>query len=138
MQMPLTPGHDAPRPRPGGVCDAGINIATAAKGWQAMDTQAPDDDAGDSDAPTYRERAASVLDQIARDAKEALAHQDIDLFFLVPNSGDAILIYGTPADPDDASWERVGVVVSAIVGRLIGLRGTRRRPVQCATTHDQA
>ena len=99
-----------------------------------MTVQELDHPADDDDLTTHRARAASVLDQIARDAKEALTDQGIDLFFLVPNSGQAILIYGTPGDPDDASWERVGQVVAAIVGKLIGLRGTRRREVRCATT----
>jgi len=91
-----------------------------------------DDD--DDDVPAYRARAAIMLDQIAQASKRALADQGIDLFFLVPNSGEAILIYGTPGDPDDASWEQVGETVAAIVGGLIGLRDTRRRPVRCATT----
>ena len=94
----------------------------------------------DCDVTAQRARAAAELERITRQAKRALQEADIDLdlFFLAPNSGDAILIYGTPANPDEASWERVGEIVAAIVGGLIGLRGTRRREVQCATTNSVA
>lgn len=104
-----------------------------------METQALDYPADDDDVTAHRERAKGMLDQIAQQARLALADQciDLDLFFLAPNSGDAILIYGTPGSPDDASWERVGEIVAPILGRLIGLRGTRRRDVVCAATHDQ-
>jgi hypothetical protein len=59
------------------------------------------------------------------------------VFLLVPNSGDAILIVGSPDDLDDESWDRLGEVVASIVAQSIGLRGTRRREVVCAATHDQ-
>ncbi len=105
-----------------------------------METQALDDLTGDSDEATYRERAAAKLAQIARDAKDALADHgiaDIDLFFMAPNSGDSVLIFGTAGDPDDAAWERAGEIVSAIVRQAVGLDRVRCREVQCATTHDQ-
>ena len=70
-----------------------------------MADQNPDDQIDHTDVrdepmdgvEAHRGRAAAEIDQIARDAKEALADQgiDIDLFFLSPNSGKAILIYGT-------------------------------------------
>ena len=102
-------------------------------------SELPDDEDDDIDEATYRDRAASKLDQIAQQAKQALADQDIDiaLFFLVPNSGEAILAYVTPGDPDNASWERVGEIVTSIVAQSIGLRGTRRRELRCATTHEE-
>jgi hypothetical protein len=98
-----------------------------------------DDPTDDIDEATYRDRAASKLDQIAQQAKQALADQDIDiaLFFLVPNSGEAILAYGTPGDPDNESWGRVGEIVTSVVAQSIGLRCTQRRELRCATTHDQ-
>jgi hypothetical protein len=95
-----------------------------------------DDPTDDIDEATYRDRAASKLDQIARQAKQALADQDIDiaLFFLVPNSGDAILAYGTPGDPPDDEWQNVSAIVSSIVRQAVGLDRVRCQRVMCATT----
>jgi hypothetical protein len=103
---------------------------------QALDYPADDDD----DVTTHRARAKAEIDQIAQQAKLALADKgiiDTPLFFLVPNSGNAVLIFGTPGDPPDDQWDRVGEIIAAILGRLIGLRGIRRREVICAATHDQ-
>jgi hypothetical protein len=102
-------------------------------------TQALDYPADDDDVTACRARAQTELDQIAEQARQALAEQGIDtpLFFLVPNSGNAVLIFGTPGDPLDDQWERVGEIIAAILGRLIGLRGIRRREVICAATHDR-
>ena len=104
-----------------------------------MDTQALDDLTEDGDEVTAcRARAKTELDQIARQTKQALAEQglDITVFFLVPNSGEAILMFGTPADADDPTWERVSDIVSAILRQVAGLDGTRCRPVMCSATTD--
>ena len=96
-----------------------------------------DDHTNDGDAVmVYRARARSLLDEITQQTKQALIDADIDLgiFFLVPNSGKAIVVFGTPADPDDASWERVGEIVGSIVAQSIGLDRVRCRPVTCAAT----
>ena len=113
-----------------------------------MADQNPDDQIDHTDVrdepmdgvEAHRGRAAAEIDQIARDAKEALADQgiDIDLFFLAPNSGEAILIYGTAGNPPDDEWDRVGEIVGSIVARSIGLDRVRCRPVTCATTNSLA
>jgi hypothetical protein len=92
----------------------------------------------DDDVTAQRARARSLLSQIAEQAKQALSERSIDttLFFIVPNSGDAVLTFGTPGDPPDAEWERTGEIVASVVAGLIGLRGTRRREVTCATTSE--
>ena len=85
-----------------------------------------------------RERAKVELVQIVQQAKRALQEGgiDLDLFFLVPNSGSSILAFGTTGDPDDDLWARVGEIVSSIVRQTVGLDRTRCRQVICATTHD--
>ncbi len=108
---------------------------------QELDDPTNDDDVlGESmdDAADYRERAAAKIDQIAQQTKQMLAEAgiDIDVFFLIPSSGDSILIFGTPADPDDALWGRVGQIVAPIVRQSVGLAGTRCRPMACATTQE--
>jgi hypothetical protein len=104
-----------------------------------MGTQELDDLTEDGDEVTAdRDRAKATLNQVARLAKQTLADQkiDLDLFFLVPNSGKSILMFGSPTDPDFATWERVGEIVSAIVREVVGPDGTRSRPVMCSTTTD--
>ena len=62
-----------------------------------MDIHEFDDLTEDGDEVTsHRARARTELDQIARQAKQVLAEQkiDLDLFFLIPNSGEAILLFG--------------------------------------------
>jgi hypothetical protein len=102
----------------------------------AMETQEPDDLTDCEDVADRRARAEAMLGQIARDAKEALADQgiDIDLFLLAPNSGEAILIYGTAGNPPDDEWNRVGEIVGSIVAQSIGLDRVQSRPVTCAAT----
>jgi hypothetical protein len=126
-----------------GASLAPLNIAVTNKDAAMDDHDELQDDApspGEStdDEADYRERAAAKLDQIARDAKEAMAYQGIDtpLFFLVPNSGDAILTFGTTLDPDDDEWNRIGEIVSNIVRHTVGLDRVRCQPVVCATSHD--
>jgi hypothetical protein len=102
-----------------------------------MDTHELNDQTDDeADVMAHRARACEMLDQITRQAKEALAERDIDLFFLIPNSGDAILAFGTPADPDDGSWNHVVEIVSDIVRRMVGLDRLICHEVTCATTRD--
>jgi hypothetical protein len=102
----------------------------------AMETQAPYELADDDAVIAHRARAASMLDQIAQQVKVVLAAEGIDLpvFFIVPSSGDSILIYGCAGDPPDNEWSEVGEIVEAVVQQSLGLRGTRRRKVQCAST----
>jgi hypothetical protein len=97
-----------------------------------------DDLTDQDDVPAHRARAKAELDQIAQQVQQALAEAGIgiSLFFLIPNSGDSILSFGTLADPSDGEWGRVGEIVSAIVRQRVRLDRTRCRPVTCATTTD--
>ena len=89
-----------------------------------------------NDEPTYRDRAAAKLDQIAREAKKVLVEHGIgiSLFFLIPNNGHSILLFGTPADPSDDLWSEVSEIVSGIVRQSVGVKRTRCRSLLCATT----
>jgi hypothetical protein len=83
-----------------------------------METQALDDLIMDVHVvEAQRARASAELDQITRTAKQALVHAgiDLELFFMVPGSGNAILAYGTPGDPDDDLWNRVRDVVVSVL-----------------------
>ena len=86
----------------------------------------------------HRACVRAGLDEIARQAKQVLAEQKIglDLFFLTPNSGESVLMFGSPTDVDDPTWERISDIVSSGLRQVIGLEGTRCRPVMCSTTTD--
>jgi hypothetical protein len=101
-----------------------------------MQTLEPSEWVGDEDVA--RERARTMLDQIAQQASQALADAGIDLpvFFMIPNSGDSILTYGTVTDPPHELWEQVSQIVSSIVRGTVGLGRVRCREITCAKTHD--
>ena len=73
--------------------------------------------------------------------KQALADAaiSIDVFLMVPGSGDAIVTFGpvTDPDPNDDEWQTVSAIVASVVRRAIGLDRSRCRSLACATTHDQ-
>jgi hypothetical protein len=99
--------------------------------------EAIEDDPADYHGVTaYRAQAGIMLDQIAGRSRQALDEQgiDLDLFVAVPNSGDAIINYGTTGDPTDELWSRVSMIVSEIVRDLTGVSHTRCRGLVCAHT----
>jgi hypothetical protein len=102
-----------------------------------MDCNDERDDLTDDEADVmaHRARARDLLNEIARQAKQALSDQsiDINLFFIVP-SGNAVVTFGCSGDPTDDEWNRVAGIVTPIVSGLIGLTGTQCRAVACATT----
>src|ERR1700760_2970925 len=100
-----------------------------------MDTQALDGTPSTTAVVAQRTLVGAELDQIALRVKEALidANIDLELFFMVPSSGDAILTFGTMSDPDDELWDRVGLAIVSVLQEAVGLECTRSRPVLCAT-----
>ncbi len=64
----------------------------------------------DGRAAAHRERATAMLPEIAQQVKEALDRAGIDtsVFFLVPNSGDAIITFGlsrrSRPTPNGVEW----------------------------------
>ena len=83
-----------------------------------------------------RAKASAVLDQIAGRVKSALleAGIELELFFLVPNSGNAILTFGVSGDPDDDLWDKISEIVVGVLKDTVGLVQPRRYAVRCATT----
>jgi len=101
-----------------------------------MEMRTLDDLVMDDGVVAQRAKASAELDRITRTAKQALLHAgiDLELFFMVPNSGDAILTYGTPGDPDDNLWDRVRDIVVAVLQETVGLERPKCNAVLCATT----
>ncbi len=103
-----------------------------------METEEPDDLKDCEDVAGHRDRARNLLPQITQQVRQALNDADIDLdvFLMIPASGDLVATFGTVADPDDELWKRVTEIVSSVVRRTVGLDRVRCRPMVCATTHD--
>jgi hypothetical protein len=90
----------------------------------------------DGDAElAYRERATLLLDEMAARARKVLREAGIplDVFFIVPPSGDAILTLGAAAISKD-EWQDIRAVVSSLVQRSVGLEPSRCREIFCAMT----
>jgi hypothetical protein len=87
----------------------------------------------------HRARARSLLPQIMEQVKQSLDEAGIglDVFVMIPSSGDAVATFGTVIDPPDAVWGRVGDIVCSIVGKAVGLGRVSRRELACATTADR-
>ena len=67
----------------------------------------------DEDVAAQRAKAKDLLPQITQQVKQALyeACIEIDVFLLIPTTGDAIATFGTLADPPDELWNSVGEIV---------------------------
>jgi hypothetical protein len=87
----------------------------------------------------YRARARNLLPQITQDVKRALDEASIDVFLMIPASGDAVATFGTAIDPPDEVWERASEIVCSIVrAAVVGLDRVQCRELACATTADQS
>jgi hypothetical protein len=85
-----------------------------------------------------RARARNLLPQITQQVKQALheASIEIDVFLMIPTTGDAIATFGTLTDPPGELWNSVGEIVCAVLGKTVGLKRARCRGLACATTAD--
>ena len=92
----------------------------------------------DDDETAYRERATALLDEFAQQARGVLRDAGIglDLFFVVPPSGDAILTFATAAE---LLRRGVGRPSGRRSHRWCGARSAstrhRCRDVVCAMSH---
>jgi hypothetical protein len=115
-----------------------INTPSLTGGLAAMETEEFDDPADDDAVTAHRARARNLLPQITQQVRQALeeAGIKIDVFLMVPTTGDAVASFGTITDPPDKEWARVSEMVSAIVRQSVGLTHTRCREIACASTTD--
>ncbi len=86
-----------------------------------------------------RARARNLLPDITQEVKQALkeAGIEMDVFLMIPMSGDALATFGTIIDPPDEVWARVGEIVCLVLRKAVGLGPVRCRGLACATTADQ-
>jgi hypothetical protein len=89
----------------------------------------------DDNEMAYRERATALLDEIAAQARQVLTDAGIRLnvYFIVPPSGDAILTLGAVVGKEE--WQDIRAVVSSLVRKSIGLEPARGREIVCAGTN---
>src|ERR1700759_784282 len=94
----------------------------------------------DEGVAAQRARARNLLPQITQQVKQALyeASIEIDVFLMIPTTGDAIATFGTLADPPDELWTRIGEIVCSVLGKTVGLERARCRELACTTTADIA
>ena len=85
-----------------------------------------------------RARARNLLPKITQQVKQALheASIEIDVFLMIPTTGDAIATFGTLSDPPDELWTSIGEIVCAVLGNTVGLERARCRELACANTAD--
>ncbi len=76
-----------------------------------------------------RATARNLLPQLTQQVKAALkeAGIDLDVFLMVPMSGDAVATFGTVIDPPEEEWARVSEIVCSIVREAVGLDRVRSR-----------
>ena len=69
-----------------------------------------------------RARARNLLPQITQQIKQALdeASIEIDVFLMIPTTGDAIATFGTLTDPPDELWNSVGESSARYLARPSG------------------
>jgi hypothetical protein len=90
----------------------------------------------DNDEMAYRERATAILDEVAAQARARLhaAGIGLDVYFVVPPSGDVILTLGAAVCSEE--WQNIKGVVSSLVRRSVGLlEPSRCREIVCVRTH---
>jgi hypothetical protein len=93
----------------------------------------------DEGLAAQRARARNLLPQITQQVKQALqeASIEIEVFLMIPATGDSVATFGALADPPDELWARIGEIVCSIVRRAVGLDRICTRPLSCATTADE-
>jgi hypothetical protein len=87
-----------------------------------------------------RRLLTSRLADIALLTRTALdnAALPLEIFFVIPASGHAMISFGTPGDPLDEDWDRVDQIISNIVGNIVGLGGLHGRELPCITSRPPA
>jgi len=102
---------------------------------EAQQLDRTDDDA----VIAHRARARSMLPQITEQVKQSLdkAGIGLDVFVMIPSSGDAVATFGTVVDPPDEVWDRVSEIACSAVQKAVGLEHVRCRKLACATTADR-
>jgi hypothetical protein len=94
------------------------------------DLTLPADDTLEAKRDTIRRS----VNEIAADLNSALVAAGLacPIYLCVPASGDAIVTFACPLDPDDNECDRITEIVREIVGKKIGAARLTTRELACA------
>jgi hypothetical protein len=80
-----------------------------------------------------RRLVTESLNKIASRVRTALDDSglDIEVFFMIPSSGEALMTFATPVDPSEEDWARANKIICDVVENTIGIEGLRSRALPC-------
>jgi hypothetical protein len=91
----------------------------------------------DDKLDAHREIIRQSLNEISNDIGMAL--RDVGLtfpiYFVTPNSGDALVTIATTLDPSDEDWRRAAAIVCEIIEMKVGCGRLRGRELACAVAN---
>jgi hypothetical protein len=69
-----------------------------------------------------RAKLAELLDKVSADVTEEFQNIGLSMpiFLIVPSTGNALVTFGTPADPSDEDWEAASKIVIRVVATHAG------------------
>ena len=92
---------------------------------------------GDDFPETQREIIRGSLDELVNDVGMAMrdAGLTFPVSFIVPHSGDAFVMVGSPLDPRDPDCQRAIAIICEVVGKRLDGRQLRGRELTCAVAN---
>jgi hypothetical protein len=80
-----------------------------------------------------RETIRQSLNDITAELNSALvaARLAYPVYLCVPTSGNVLLTFASPLDPDDNEWARITEIALEIVSRKIGVTSLQTRALAC-------
>jgi hypothetical protein len=90
--------------------------------------------ASENHIQSHRETIRQSLNEIVADLNSALVTAGLayPVYVSVPFSGDPLVTFATPLDPNDDEWERIIEIARRIVGERIGATRLKTRHLACA------
>jgi hypothetical protein len=81
-----------------------------------------------------RDTIRQSLNHITAELNTALVAAELayPIYLCVPATGNALVTFACPLDPDDHEWDRIIQVVREIVGKKLGSTRFTTRPLACA------
>jgi hypothetical protein len=81
-----------------------------------------------------RDTIRQSLNEITTELNSALVQARLayPVYLCVPTTGDAIVTFACPLDPDDDEWTRITEIVREIAGKKIGTTKLQTRSLACA------
>ncbi len=83
---------------------------------------------------SQRDTIRQSLNQITEELNSALAKAGLayPVYMCVPTTGNSLLTFACPLDPDDDEWARITEIALEIVGQKTGTTQLQTRELACA------